>query len=84
MDKKSIDEFFESLSDEELKEKFDKYERPENMSKYRFKTKEEFIMDGLWHYGIKTPYGWIDAEMNHKFFSYLPPSKMADAIFVTR
>ena len=23
-------------------------------------------------------------EINHKFFSYLPPSKMADAIFVTR
>ena len=45
MDKKSIDEFFESLSDEELKEKFDKYERPENMSKYRFKTKE-----GLFNY----------------------------------
>lgn len=36
------------------------------MSKYRFKTKEEFIRDGRWYYDSKTPYGWNgDGEMNH-------------------
>lgn len=28
------------------------------MSKYRFKTKEEFIRDGLWNYEYNVPNGW--------------------------
>lgn len=36
------------------------------MSKYRFKTKEEFIRDGLWHHVDDVPINWnSDKEMNH-------------------
>ena len=35
------------------------------MSKYRFKTREEFIQAGLWNHSIKIPYGWNSkGEMN--------------------
>ena len=35
------------------------------MSKYRFKTKEEFIRDGLWDEECSCPYSWnFDGEMN--------------------
>jgi len=35
------------------------------MSKYRFKTKEEFIRDGLWGYEYDTPKGWnLRGDMN--------------------
>lgn len=37
-----------------------------NMSKYRFKTKEEFIMEGFWDEEFQTPSKWNDeGEMNH-------------------
>ena len=35
------------------------------MTKYRFKTKEEFIRDGLWDEKDNCPYYWnSDGEMN--------------------
>lgn len=36
------------------------------MSKYRFKTKDEFIRDGLWDDEYNIPVGWsVDGLMNH-------------------
>lgn len=36
------------------------------MSKYRFKTKEEFIRDGLWHHAYNVPINWNSEQaMNH-------------------
>lgn len=35
------------------------------MAKYRFKTKEEFISDGLWIFDVGCPHNWnFDGEMN--------------------
>jgi len=43
------------------------------MSKYRFKTKEEFIRDGLWNDECDTPKGWNpDGEMNEYLGREIP------------
>lgn len=45
------------------------------MSKYRFKTKEEFIRDGLWGYAYSSPLGWdICGNMNRFLGSDIPES----------
>ena len=43
------------------------------MNKYRFKTKEEFIRDGLWDDECNTPKGWNpDREMNEYLGREIP------------
>src|SRR5690625_4985341 len=45
------------------------------MSKYRFKTKDEFIRDDLWNYEYSVPLRWVTSgDMNGFLGSYIPES----------
>lgn len=45
-------------------------------SKYRIKTKEEFIRDGQWDYKYNTPIGWNDAKKMNQFLGSIISSKL--------